>query len=63
MNTVRDSVVNELWDWVWDKTNELCEYAYMIDIVDATDIPVNDIMFDPRHLTIWTLNETSTFHT
>lgn len=63
MTTIRDQVINNIWDWSFDVTNEFCDYAYLVDIIDATDLAVNDIMFDARHFPILELNETSIFHT
>ena len=63
MTTIRDQVLNNIWDWSYDRTNEFCDYAYLVDIIDATDLAVNNILAGVRHLTIWTLNETSIFHT
>ena len=63
MTTIRDKVLNNIWDWSFDVTNEFCDYAYLVDIIDATDFAVNNILADVRHLIIWELNETGKFHT
>ena len=63
MTTIRDNVLNNIWDWPYDMTNEFCDYSYLVDIIDATDFAVNNILADVRHLIIWELNETGKFHT
>lgn len=45
MNNVRDEVRDDLWNWVYDKTNEICEYGYSLDVLAATDYILFGILF------------------
>jgi hypothetical protein len=58
-------VRHNLVDPAWDDSYILVRKNVTNNILKETMSfnQVNSVLFDPRHLTIWTLNETSTFHT